>query len=151
VNPVVIEALQVERANALRLVEACDLALAAFGVLSGPMSAHAKPPKRAKAPKAKAQSTKPKAQSLTAAATRSGGPATTKTGRYREVILAFLPKQDARCADSAVIRREVAKVCKVDVDTESTFSADVSNALQGLKREGKLERSGTVWALPVAG
>ena len=72
-----------------------------------------------------------------------------KSIRYADVILCHLKRLDTpnNCADSTVLRRVVAKECKVDSGQDTHFRTDIHNALSRLKRDGLIERSGDVWAL----
>ena len=73
-----------------------------------------------------------------------------KVGTYRSAIMKYLSHYTLdphHAADSAVLLREVAKACGVDATKDKSFRGDVSNALQTLKAVGKVERSGTMWAL----
>lgn len=58
----------------------------------------------------------------------------------------FLSKQDLRCADGSVIRREIAKLMGVK-NIDAGFTAACRNGLTGLRVRGRVTRKGTMWEL----
>lgn len=159
VSAVVIEGIRAERHRALKIVAACDSALDAFGVIveaEAPDAAPARTPRQRRATRV---SFTPASQALRAtdAAPRTPKPGTSskpgaapegKSTQYQREItksLSHFSKAPSYAADTAVLRREVAKACGVKDD--ETFKKDMNNALQQLQRNKQIERSGTMWAL----
>jgi hypothetical protein len=143
-SPEVLAHIQAERAKAQAIIAACDAVLALYPA-----------PVVAPVPQVRPRSSPPARRELkvndparTSAPPVSGEPS--KKARYSDAIVRFLSHhtlEPHHSADSTVIRREVAKACGVDPSKDSSFQGDVSNALQGLKAQGRVERSGNVWAL----
>lgn len=63
-------------------------------------------------------------------------------GECAQAIVAFIDKQEHRCVDSAVLRRELGKSLGAAGDAKS-----ISNALTRLKSKGMVTRKGTMWTL----
>ena len=149
VSAVVIEGIRAERHRALRIVAACDMALQAFGAIVEMPAPDPEPAPGPRAPrqrKATVFHDAPATPAARGAAVADGG----KAGTYAAVILkslAHFSKAPHYSADTAVLRREVAKACGVNQDKDDRFKGDIHNALGKLQREKKIERSGSVWAL----
>lgn len=137
-----------ERARAQKVLDACDVAIAAFRALEGrpaPGDSIVGPrPLPTPVGARKPRPTTPRK------ADPSAPPAIdpeSKSGKYQIAVLQILGRLGPHySADSTVLRREVAKRCTVKPG-DTMFNGDVSNAIHALKARGQIERSGTVWAL----
>lgn len=153
VSEAVLEGIRAERQQARRIVDACTSALIAFGaeapgatvtfVVEDAPPAAATPGPRA--PRAR------RATAFTERAPEGGETAQAgKAGLYAQHILSVLghySRSPHFSADSTVLRREVAKACKVSDAGDLKFKTDMQNALTKLRLDRKIERTGAVWAL----
>lgn len=148
-SPELIELIRGERSRAQAILEACDAFLTTLEPVPAVRTANRrKPPRepRTAKPARAAQAVPPAMRDGNAQAVAGDS----KVARYGDAVLKILGHHSRAphySADSAVIRREVAAACGVNPEKDTSFTGDVSNALQRLKAQGRVERSGAVWAL----
>lgn len=126
------------------LTAAIDALAAVMGDAPAPVPALRSTPTKAKAGSVRKVSKGRRATPANARAARSEG---SKVQQYGAAIVKWLGQQELSAGDGVVIRRAVAKAYGVDDKKDESFSGDMGNALQRLKKAGTVTRKGTMWTL----
>lgn len=144
----VLEQIESYRHRAQGIADACEIVLAQLRALGEPAVTARRQLQRTIARRTYTRR-KPVAKRARVVARRKAAatpekPPAGKAGAYAESIASWLEKQPLQTADSAVLRRELAKVNRIDPDKDPSYRHAISNALTKLK---VARRKGSLWTL----